>query len=92
MEKNKSKREPLPERFKTIEEFTEFWDTHDTEDYPEAWREVRATISMKTRKYPRIILEPSIARQLSKRARAERLSLNALVNQLLKQTLKHNTR
>ncbi len=36
MEKNKTKRDPLPESFKTVEEFAKFWDTHDTEDYPEA--------------------------------------------------------
>jgi predicted HicB family RNase H-like nuclease len=92
MEKNKIKRDPLPERFKTRDEFTKFWETHDTEDYPEAWREVRAVVSMKARRYPRVVLEPTVARQLSKRARAEKISFNALVNQLLKQTLKQSTR
>lgn len=92
MEKNKTKRDPLPESFKTVEEFTKFWDTHDTEDYPEAWREVPVTISMKTRKYPRIVLEPNVARQLDKRARKQGVSLNTLVNQLLKETLKNDVR
>ncbi len=84
MERNKVRHDPLPEQFKTIEALTDFWDTHDTEDYPEAWREVRATVSMKTRKYPRIVLEPTLARQLDERARAQGVSLNELVNQLLK--------
>lgn len=92
MEKNKTKRDPLPESFKTVEEFTKFWDTHDTEDYPEVWREVPVTISMKTRKYPRIVLEPNVARQLDKRARKQGVSLNTLVNQLLKETLKNDVR
>jgi predicted HicB family RNase H-like nuclease len=92
MEKNKIRRDPLPERFETIDAFTKFWDTHDTEDYPEAWREVKARIRMKTRRYPRIVLEPMLARQLDKRARARNLSLNQLVNQLLKETLRHATR
>ncbi len=92
MERNKVRRDPLPEQFKTIDEFTKFWDTHDTEDYPEAWREVRATVRMKTRKYPRIMLEPTLARQLDKRARAQGVSLNQLVNRLLKETLRHTAR
>ncbi len=92
MEKNKIKRDPLPESFKTVEEFAKFWDTHDTEDYPEAWREAPVTISMKTRKYPRIVLEPNVARQLDKRARKQGVSLNTLVNQLLKETLKNDVR
>ena len=92
MERNKVRCDPLPERFKTIDEFNRFWDTHDTEDYPEAWREVHATVSMKTRKYPRIVLEPTLARRLDKRARAQGVSLNQLVNQLLKETLRHTAR
>ena len=92
MVKNKNQREPLPESFKTIQEFTEFWDKHDTEDYPEAWREVQFHITMKNRKYPRIVLEPRLAQQLDKRARNMGLSLNALVNQLLKETLKRTAR
>lgn len=83
-------RVPLPESFETIEEFDKFWDTHDTEDYPEAWREVQFSIAMKSRRYPRIILEPGVARQLDKRARAQGVSVNELVNRLLKETLRHS--
>jgi predicted HicB family RNase H-like nuclease len=90
--KDKSKRDPLPESFKAIDEFTKFWDTHDTEDYPEAWRQVPVTVSMKTRRYPRIVLEPNVARQLDKRARAQGISMNALVNQLLRDSLRHSVR
>lgn len=92
MEKNRSNRDPLPTQFKTIEEFTKFWETHDTEDYPEAWREIPVTISMRARKYPRIVLEPRVARQLDKRAREQGVTLNQLVNQLLKETIRHAAR
>ena len=92
MDKNNTKRDILPENFKTVDEFVKFWDAHDTEDYPNAWREVPVTVTMKTRKYPRIVLEPTVARQLDRRARAQGVSLNKLVNQLLKDTLKHSAR
>lgn len=63
--KNRSNRDPLPTQFKTIEEFTKFWETHDTEDYPEAWREIPVTISMRARKYPRIVLEPRVKQKIN---------------------------
>jgi hypothetical protein len=32
--------DPLPEEFASYEEAAEFWDTHDTTDYPEAFQTV----------------------------------------------------
>jgi predicted HicB family RNase H-like nuclease len=89
MGKSKPRREALPEKFKTAEEFAKFWDTHDTEDYAEAWREVIFVVSKKKRKYPRVVLEPSVERRLVRRARSEGISLNELVNRLLKKTSSH---
>lgn len=92
MARNKSEREPLPEQFKTIDELVAFWDTHDTEDYPEAWREVQFDVRINEHKYPRIVLEPGLAQQLSQRARRLGISLNDLVNELLKEGLRHSPR
>ena len=36
----KSKREPIPEHFRTLEEAGEFWDTHDLGDYWDQTEEV----------------------------------------------------
>ena len=87
MARNKIQHAPLPASFKTIDEFAKFWETHDTEDYPDAWREVPVTIAMKEREYPRIVLEPTIAHKLDQRARTLGVSLNELVNRLLKDAL-----
>jgi predicted HicB family RNase H-like nuclease len=92
MERNKTKRDSVPTQFKTIDELAKFWDTHDTENYPENWREASVTVRMKIRKYPRIVLDPLVAKKLNRRARAEGVSLNRLVNDLLKETLKQATR
>jgi predicted transcriptional regulator len=32
--------EPIPEEFTSYEEAAEFWDSHDTTDYPDAFRTV----------------------------------------------------
>jgi len=32
--------DPIPEEFAGYEEAAEFWDTHDTTDYPDAFRTV----------------------------------------------------
>ena len=87
MARNKSEQELLPKQFGTIDELVKFWETHDTEDYPEAWREVQFDVRIKQRKYPRIILEPGLAQELEQRARRQHVSLNELVNELLKQGL-----
>ncbi|HEX8129965.1 MAG TPA: CopG family antitoxin [Pyrinomonadaceae bacterium] len=51
--KNKivKKRDPLPERFTSIEEAAEFWDTHDSADYEEYMRDVECQVNIKRRTY-----------------------------------------
>ncbi|MBI4641089.1 MAG: hypothetical protein HY731_10360, partial [Candidatus Tectomicrobia bacterium] len=36
----KKRVDPIPEEFSSEEEAAEFWDTHDTTDYPEAFHTV----------------------------------------------------
>ena len=45
--------EPIPEQFNSYEEAADFWDTHDTTDYPEAFRTVKVTAELKRRRYER---------------------------------------
>jgi len=92
MPKNKIQRDPLPDTFSSLEELVGFWDSHDTEDYPEAWREVEFQVTTRERRYPRITLEPQVLTQLESRARAMDVSLNALVNRMLKESLAHHSR
>lgn len=48
MPKTKKQRDPVPDRFASIEEFTEFWDTHDITDYPEVWRETDLKVNLQS--------------------------------------------
>ncbi len=84
MEKNKTKPTPT---FDSLTKFADYWDKHDTEDHPEVWREVEAVVKMPTRKYPRIQLDPVLVKQLERRARTTGVTLNVLVNDLLKHAL-----
>jgi hypothetical protein len=45
----KSKRDPLPEQFNSLEEAGEFWDTHSGADYEEYMREVHFEVSPRLR-------------------------------------------
>ena len=53
--------DPIPEEFASYEEAAEFWDTHDTTDYPEAFRTVEAVTKFR-RRYYEIEIDADIAR------------------------------
>lgn len=56
MPKNKKTLDPLPQTFDTLDEFIEFWDTHSTADYPEAFREIEGTTNVRERRFYRVAL------------------------------------
>ncbi len=43
--------DPIPEEFASYEEAAEFWDTHDTTDYPDAFRPVEVIAEFRGRHY-----------------------------------------
>jgi len=43
------KREPIPDEFASCEEAAEFWDTHDTTDYPEAFSDAEIGVDLNGR-------------------------------------------
>jgi hypothetical protein len=79
--KNKStkKRDPLPERFTTIEEAAEFWDTHDSADYEEYMRDVECRVNIKRRTYM-ISLDSDLYRKLRLIAKERGVKPETLVN------------
>ena len=87
MRKNKNVRDPLPQSFKTIDEFAKFWDTHSTADYPEAFREVKTKINIKRRRYF-VALTLRLMKQVSRRAKAEGVSTETLINVWLTEKLR----
>ena len=85
MAENKKTREPIPKNFKTLEEFDSFWSTHSLADYDDLQRDVQFNI--KLGKSETISLSPSLARELKKRARQSKVSVDKLVNRLLEEKL-----
>jgi hypothetical protein len=43
--------DPIPEEFASYEEAAEFWETHDTTDYPDTFRDVQIESELRKRRY-----------------------------------------
>ena len=82
----KKRIDPIPEEFASYEEAAEFWDTHDTTDYPEAFRTVEAVVELKARHYE-IEIESDLIKALRSRARRKGVSLSNLASDLLRRQL-----
>lgn len=80
------RRDPLPERFESLEDFWEFWDTHSTADYADQMSAVRAVVKIQSRKiyYP---VAQELASGLQQEARRQGITAETLVNLWLKEKL-----
>lgn len=86
MRKNK-KRDPIPEHFSSIEEASDFWDTHDAGEYEEYLRPINEKFEV-ARELPRaVLLEHTLSNKLGKIARQKGVSLETLVNLWLEEKL-----
>ena len=84
---NKQKRvEPIPEEFASYEEAAEFWDTHDTTDYPDAFQTVDVETAFRSRYYE-IEIEADVAEALHAHARQKGVTVSNLASDLLRQQL-----
>ena len=78
--------DPVPEEFGTYEEAAEFWDTHDTTDYPDCFQTVRMTSDFKGRCFE-IGIEGDVAEKLCSRAHEQGVTIRHLANDLLRSSL-----
>lgn len=78
--------DPIPEEFGSYEEAAEFWDTHDTTDYPDAFRTVNVSTEFRSRRYE-VELEPDVVTELRSRARRRGVKPGSLANDLLRKQL-----
>jgi CopG antitoxin of type II toxin-antitoxin system len=79
MAKNKTKRDPIPEQFKSISQAAEFWDTHSLADYWDLTRAAQFKVNIKHRRYL-VALEPKLLKQVSQTAEAKGISPETLIN------------
>ena len=79
--------EPIPDEFANPGEAAEFWDTHDTADYPGTFRTVRVVAELRNRHYE-IPIDADVIKTLEARARKARVTLGRLASDLLRRQLK----
>jgi hypothetical protein len=87
MARNSKHRDAIPDRFASIEEFTNFWDKHDITDYSDVWRETGEKINLLAKAYV-VTLDPHLADRLETVARAKRTTVKRLVNKWLEERLR----
>ena len=87
MKKGKKKIDPIPEHFASIEEASDFWDTHDAGDYEAYLRPIKEELEVAAELPQAVLLEPSLLEKLKRIARQKGVSLETLVNLWLTERL-----
>jgi CopG antitoxin of type II toxin-antitoxin system len=79
--------DPIPNEFARYEDAAEFWDTHDTTDYPDAFQSVKVEeVALRQRRYE-VEIDEDVIIVLREQARQRALPVSRLVNDLLRQHL-----
>ena len=78
--------DPIPEEFASYEEAAEFWDTHDTTDYPDSFVTVEFESQLKRRRYE-IEIDPDVVKVLRASARRRGVSASHLASDILRHGL-----
>ncbi len=88
MSEKAKKLDPLPDEFASYEEAAEFWDSHDTTDYPEAFaaEPIELHADFKSRRYEVEIAE-DLMLMLRQRARESGTTVRELVSDQLRRQL-----
>lgn len=72
--------DPIPEEFDGYEKAAEFWDSHDTTDYPEAFRTVEVESECRSRHYE-VELEEEAIKKVQAQARKKGMTVSRPLRQ-----------
>ena len=86
MKRKQKKIDPIPEQFATYEEAAEFWDTHDTTDFPEAFSDVDVEFDIKGRRFE-IDIDEDVVQLLKEKASRSKIPIGRLASRLLRRDL-----
>lgn len=86
MKNKRRKIEPIPDEFASYEEAAEFWDTHNTTDYPDVFQTVDAQTELRKRHYE-VEVDEDIIRVLKKKAHELGIPISRLANEMLRKEL-----
>ncbi|MCP4373371.1 MAG: hypothetical protein GY797_35515 [Deltaproteobacteria bacterium] len=84
MAKNNTHREPLPEKFASLEEAAEFWDTHSLADYEDVQQEVEFEVELRSEKNY-FAVEKELSESIDQLAQFQGVLPETLVNLWLKE-------
>ena len=73
--------DPIPEEFTSYEEAADFWDTHDTTDYPESFETVSVEAEFRRRRYE-VEIDEEIMKMLNEQAERRGLPVSNLLTEL----------
>ena len=76
----------IPENFSSLEEAGEFWDTHDTTDYPDAFQTVEVNAELRNRYYE-VEIDMNVAQALRDKARQQGISASDLATEMIRRQL-----
>ena len=82
----KKQADPIPEEFDSYEQAIEFWDAHDTTDYPDAFRTIDVVTELQARHYE-VELEQEVVLQLRAQARQKGVTVSQLASDLIREQL-----
>jgi len=80
--------DPIPDEFDSYEEAAEFWDKHDTTDYPKAFKTVKVKTELRKRHFE-VEIEEELMKELRKRAQKSGVPTRRLVNDMLRRQISH---
>jgi predicted DNA binding CopG/RHH family protein len=84
MSKKSKQVDPIPDEFANYNEAAEFWDTHDTTDYPEAFQTVAVQAELKRRRFE-VEVDEDLMKTLSAQAQERGIAVSRLVNEMLRE-------
>jgi len=79
--------DPLPEEFASYDEAAEFWDTHDTTDYPDAFETVAVASELKRRRYE-VEIDEELMSVLAELAQRRGVAVSELVSGMLREKIR----
>jgi hypothetical protein len=86
MNNTKKRVDPIPDEFNSYEEAADFWDTHDTTDYPDAFETVEVEAEFRGRRYE-VELDEDVIQVLREKAQERGVTVNHLANDMLRQQI-----
>jgi len=79
--------DPIPEEFASYEEAAEFWDTHDTTDYPDDFETVSVQAKLEHRRFE-VEIDADLMPVLSKQAQTRGVKVSRLVSEMLREKVR----